>query len=340
MVEITIFGTALIGSALGLWLFRRFGAGFGRLDVPNERSSHSTPTLRGGGLVIVALGLGAYLIIGAAGFGRLNPGYLAGSILIAVFSWMDDRWGLAIRTKFVIHAASALLLVAFAGPQTSAYVPFLGPVVLPEWVGCALSLIWVAWIITVFNFMDGLDGLAGSQAVNAGIAWAALAFIFQDAALYLFAGAIAFIGLGFLIHNWSPARVFMGDIGSAFLGFTFAAMPFLALPSKPEAGPWLMTAAVSFLFVFALDMSMTFVRRLFRGVPRPWSPHREHVYQRLVISGWSHSRVALFYIVIGSIVNITLILAVRNDGIADVLLVFVYLTVAATMLFLAAVKKV
>lgn len=339
MLEITFFGIALVATIAGIVVFRRYGRALKMIDIPNERSAHSSPTLRGGGVVIVAVCLVLYAAASLVGLGPINWSYIAGAIVVAAVSWIDDATGLLARVKFLAHSSAAIILMAGSGVITTMYLPGCGPVAFPAVISYVITFLWLTWMVTVFNFMDGIDGLAGAQAVIAGIGWAAMGLWLGDTALYIFAGVVAFSSLGFLLFNWHPARLFMGDVGSAFLGYTFAAMPQLASDADSDKRAWLFTAAVSFVLLFAFDMAFTFTRRLLRG-EKAWRPHREHLYQRLVLAGWAHSSVSLLYGGFGSLLVLAFIGSLATGGTWTLLLLLTYSVIPLTVVFLALRKKV
>jgi UDP-N-acetylmuramyl pentapeptide phosphotransferase/UDP-N-acetylglucosamine-1-phosphate transferase len=338
MLEIISFGTALAATIAGVAVFRRHGKVFATYDVPNERSSHTSPTLRGGGLIIVAVCLLLYIAAWMAGAGTIHWAFISGAVIVAAVSWIDDTVSLPAWVRFVAHSAAAVILIVGSGAVTGLYVPGYGAVMTGPVISQAITFLWIVWLINAYNFMDGIDGIAGAQGVVAGIGWAALGAWTGDAMIYIFAGVVAFSSLGFLVHNWSPARVFMGDVGSAFLGYTFAAMPLIA--DKREAGKsaWVFTAAISFVWLFIFDTLFTFVRRLLKK-EKVWLAHRQHLYQRMVISGCRHSSVALVYAVSALLVVAAYLAAFVFGGILVPLLFFIYSAVPLMVTFLAFRKK-
>jgi UDP-N-acetylmuramyl pentapeptide phosphotransferase/UDP-N-acetylglucosamine-1-phosphate transferase len=162
--------------------------------------------------------------------------------------------------------------------------------------------IWIIWLINAYNFMDGINGIAGVQAITAGVGWTLLGFIFGLETIGFYAIIVIGAALGFLIHNWSPAKVFMGDVGSAFLGFTFAVLPFWA-DSNNKIELNLFFAGLIFVWFFVFDSVWTFLKRLCKK-EKIWQAHRQHIYQLLVISGNSHSKITIIY----GIFSITLIM--------------------------------
>jgi Fuc2NAc and GlcNAc transferase len=231
------------------------------LDRPNARSSHATPTPRGGGLafVLVATGL-------AAANGSPLPLLCLPLALVGV---LDDRHGLPAGLRYAVQALTAAALVAVA------------PMPLAWWLW-PLALVAVTAVINFVNFMDGLDGLvAGCLAVLLAVGAVQL----QAGWLWAAVGAL----LGFLVWNWSPAKVFMGDVGSTWLGAVFAAVVLQAQTT---------TALLGLLLVgFPLigDACTCVLRRLRAGQP-VFEAHRLHLYQRLHRAGWTHGQVSALYI--------------------------------------------
>ena len=277
---IVAFLTAVVGASLYL----RFAAGQ-VLDTPNQRSSHTRPTPRGGGLVIVAgflVGLGLWLANG----GSLSPralGWLAGAVLVASVSFVDDIQSLPALPRLVTHLAGAAIITV-AGVQERE---------LPLLLALPLAFIYITALTNVYNFMDGIDGLASSQAIVAGIALAVAGAEISNPVVEMGGALLAAASAGFLLFNLPPARLFMGDVGSTFLGFSFAGLTLLGnigvgggrLP--PEFG-------VVILAPFLFDSLVTLARRVLRG-ERWYAAHRSHYYQRLVASGLSHAQVTSLY---------------------------------------------
>ena len=295
-----ILGSSFLASVLtwaGVSFFRRWAERFQILDLPNERSSHTLPTPRGGGLVIVAvtLLLGAVCagIEGGEG-GRTFLIYGIGGLLIASVSWLDDLHRVPRWVRFAVHATASAAAIAGITYWSTITLPFFGAVRIGAW-GAIITAIWIVGLTNAYNFMDGIDGIAGGQALVAGLAWwfTCRGSCFPLDCLSLLLAATS---LGFLLHNWPPASIFMGDVGSAFLGYTLAVLPLIyesRASDVVEGG----APVVGFLFVwpFVFDTAFTFVRRLFRR-ENVFEAHRSHLYQRLVISGWSHQRVTILYI--------------------------------------------
>jgi Fuc2NAc and GlcNAc transferase len=294
LLHIIIFGIALVTTYFGIEIFRRWTLKRGLFDVPNERSSHSVPTPRGGGLIIVAVSLFGYIAAVTITGARFSWGYFAGAILIALISWLDDLFSISFGWRLLVHISAAILLVFDVGFIRSVAMPFPVASIELGYAGAVLTVIWVVWLVNAYNFMDGIDGIAGLQAVIAAIGWTVFAWIFDYPAIYLYSGLIGGACIGFLIHNWHPAKIFMGDVGSAFLGFTFAALPLLAFDERPGNSQLLTNTAVVLVWFFLFDTVLTFATRLIRG-KKVWEAHRDHLYQKMVISGMRHSTVTLIY---------------------------------------------
>lgn len=294
-----VAGTAVVAAA-AVEGYRRWALGRQLLDHPNERSSHGHPVPRGAGVIIalgtlVSVGLAAGLSSGGAARGPV--GYLGGGLAVAAVSWLDDIQSLSARTRLMVHGVAAVLLVAATGVWTSGTLPFSLTVQIGEFGGVVLSIIWIVGLTNAFNFMDGIDGIAAGQAIVAGLGWMLIGADLGAPIVMAMAVAIVGCSAGFLVHNWSPARVFMGDVGSAFLGYTFAALPLLSRTAAPDSPLAARLPVLSALFVwpFLFDTLVTLAGRLVRREP-VMQAHRSHCYQRLVLGGWSHASVAALYI--------------------------------------------
>ncbi|MGE3540328.1 MAG: glycosyltransferase family 4 protein [Candidatus Tectimicrobiota bacterium] len=283
-IAATYCGTAFIRR----WAAQRL------LDVPNERSSHKQPTPRGGGLAIVVCTLTGLWGI-CFGLDRdfpLGPllTYSLGAVCIATVSWCDDLWSLSNKVRFLAHAIGAVLILLCLTNALPVRLPFLGNVAL-QGLGGVLVFLWIAGFTNAYNFMDGIDGIAGGQAVIAGVAWVGLGWWGGAPLLSVLGALVASSSLGFLGHNWPPARIFMGDVGSAFLGYTFAVMAVFGYLAHPR----LFLAGVLVVWPFVFDTAFTLLRRL-RRRENIFLAHRSHLYQRLIIVGYSHRFVTAAYL--------------------------------------------
>jgi len=295
--------SAVVGT-LAWWITGRLAheASFFRsLDHPNERSLHSAPTPRSGGIAILAsilIGMGlaaiAYAVI-LPSKGFLPKGFASASVwilgsiaLVTVVSFLDDRGGLPVWVRFGAQAVAAAIVVWGVGLKLSSVpIPGVGTMTL-GWFAGPISVLFLLWMTNLYNFMDGMDGFAGGMTA---IGFGFLAFFGWRAGhpfMLLATSVVAASAAGFLVHNFPPARIFMGDVGSIPLGFTAGALMLLGVRDR------LFDIWVPLLIFspFILDATVTMLRRAWRGA-RIWEGHREHYYQRLVLSGWSHRRSVL-----------------------------------------------
>ena len=240
-------------------------------DIPNERSLHTHPTPRVGGIAIV---LGAVPLALALTTPALDILWML-ALGLALVSFADDLRSLPIAVRLAAHFAAAAIAVAAVVPASPIAVLFVA----------ALSL---AWMTNLYNFMDGSDGLAGGMAVIGFGAYAIAAAQTGSTPLALGCASLAAAALGFLTFNFPPARAFMGDAGSIPLGFLAGAIGLygIAADAWPAWFPFLVFSP------FIVDASVTIARRMFRR-ERFWIAHRSHCYQRLVLCGWSPRRLAL-----------------------------------------------
>lgn len=285
------------------------------LDIPNERSSHTQPTPRGGGLAIVIVALvGSWLALPFVCSSVTTWQWLAfstGALLIVSISWLDDLLSLSTRVRFAVHLVGAVLAVLAFGAWKEIVLPGMGSFSL-DWIGWPLTLLWIVGLTNAYNFMDGIDGIAGGQAIVAGAGWAIIGIIGSNPLLCIIGILLAASCLGFLGHNWPPAKIFMGDVGSAFLGYTFAVLPVIAARGNAR----FMLIGILFVWPFVFDTAFTFVRRLIKR-ENVFTAHRSHLYQRLVISGFSHQTVTLLYValsLIGVVLSVGIVLNCKYIG--------------------------
>jgi len=259
------------------------------VDVPNARSSHTVPTPRGGGLAIVVTILAALPILGISGAltWREAWGMFGAGALVALIGFADDHGHILRRWRLLAHFVAAASLVASIGglPPLSVFDLTLSA----AWIRYGLAVLYVVWLLNLSNFMDGIDGIASIEAITVS---------FGGALLYLLAApgevrwlsplVLAGATLGFLVWNWPPARIFMGDVGSGFLGLMLAALSL-------EAGwvaPRLFWGWVILLGVFVVDATVTLIRRAARG-DRFYEAHRSHAYQHAAARWGAHLPVTI-----------------------------------------------
>jgi UDP-N-acetylmuramyl pentapeptide phosphotransferase/UDP-N-acetylglucosamine-1-phosphate transferase len=285
---------------LGVIVFSYFGVAAVRyltlqhniLDIPNERSSHVIPTPRGGGLAIVIVTL-----ISIAVLLYIKPHWpihglfsiFLGAILVAGISLWDDIHPLPYWIRLAVHVAVAAIVVFQAGDWKIVQIPYFKALDL-GWIGIPMTMVWIVGMINAYNFMDGVDGIAGGQGMVAGLGWVVLGILSGQFFIAGIGMVLAASCLGFLGHNWSPAKIFMGDVGSTFLGYIFAVLPVVA----GQHDTHLTFAGVLLVWPFIFDPAITFLRRLFQH-ENVFSAHVSHYYQRLVATGFSHKKIALLY---------------------------------------------
>ncbi len=296
-----VIAAVLVGSAFALsaWLTHRFidpSSRFHVLDHPNERSLHRDPVPRSGGvallLALAATGAAGQILIGfPSRLGWIAPAAFA----LGFVSYLEDSYGIKRRFRLLAHlGAAAMLLGAGLAPDELELAGAVWDLYRP--LALALTLLYVVWMTNLYNFMDGMDGLAGGMAVF-GFGALALAGWLGGAPLFALVSALTAAATGgFLLWNFPPARIFMGDAGSATLGFLAAALSLWAARERimPLWGSLLLFSP------FIVDASVTLLRRALQG-EKVWQAHRNHFYQRLVQAGWSHRRTVLrAYLLMGA----------------------------------------
>ncbi|NEO32421.1 MAG: glycosyltransferase family 4 protein [Symploca sp. SIO3C6] len=290
---LSLLGVALIKQRWGKQL----------LDIPNQRSSHSQPTPRGGGIGFII----AFAITGTIAstltsnlpqilLTTPNPSYIWLILTpLALIGIIDDKRGVPAVPRYLVQLLAASIMIAHFGLFPLPWLSNLG--IIGQIIAISLTLIGITALINFYNFMDGLDGLVASvSALQLGF----LALYLNQPLFLLLAAAL----LGFLWWNWSPAKIFMGDAGSTVLGATVA----IALLNNNNQ-PSLTWSALAVTFPLIGDAIYTLSRRLIRR-ENIFKAHRSHLYQRLQQSGWSHRQVAIAYLT----ATATIILAITTFG--------------------------
>ena len=283
-----ILSFLLTGAAT--WYAKRQGL----LDHPGERHSHEVPTPRGGGAGIV-LALFVFVMAGFAvgGVGAFRTGpftaLYVGIAVLALLGWWDDHHDLSAGFRFAVQLAVSIFLLS-----SFAKFGWVG-----NWVLGIAGVIFTAWMINLFNFMDGSNGMAAAQGL---FAFAVLSWLFYLAGDI--SGAVLSLVLtgccaGFLPWNLGKARVFMGDVGSLALGFAIAGL----LVYGAGSGAFSLPVALMVMSLFLADGTLTLLRRILNG-ERWYNAHRQHLYQRIIARGWSHGGVLYLY----QAINLVLVL--------------------------------
>ena len=270
-VLLGVFASATVGTAL----IRRVALARNLMDVPNERSSHIVPTPRGGGVAIVLAFTGG--LLGAWTLqlvdSRVSMALGGSGLMVAIVGFIDDRTSLPASPRLAVHALSAAWALYWLGgmPPLVAF----GHSVDLGLIGDGLALLSLVWLLNLYNFMDGIDGIAGIECVTVCVGGMIVAILQQrsDGPLFLPALLGAAV-LGFLVWNFPPARIFMGDAGSGFLGLMLGVMALDAAHRSPQSlWGWLILLAV-----FTTDATITLVRRVLNGA-KAHEAHRTHAYQ-------------------------------------------------------------
>jgi UDP-N-acetylmuramyl pentapeptide phosphotransferase/UDP-N-acetylglucosamine-1-phosphate transferase len=263
------------------------------VDVPSGRSAHALPTARGGGMPLVltcCLASVAVCLRWPAYAFPVAMGIIIPSSMIAVVGFWDDIRPLRATLRLFVQIGVSVLIVAVLGPVERLEVPGIGGLGF-GWLAWPLSILWVVGWINAYNFMDGSDGMAALGAVAVAAGFVAITFWIGDFPTVLLASFAGAAAAGFLVYNWSPARVFMGDVGSAFLGAFFAAVTLLDASGASDR-TFLPMAMAAWPYIY--DPLLSVIRRVWTG-HNPLIPHREFLFHRLVRSGVSHATVAVLY---------------------------------------------
>ncbi len=302
--QIALFALLAICSYGLVYLIRLWAQRKQILDIPNQRSSHASPTPLGGGLAVVIITLSVVFIHSLTGGGwRYSLVYILAGIVIAFLGWRDDITPLSARFRITIQSLVALAIILVMGYFQSVTIPLFGELRLGL-VGIPITLLWIVGLTNAYNFMDGIDGIGGGTAFAAALGWMLLSrSALPNELAFWIALSLAASSLGFLGHNWPPARIFMGDVCSTFMGFTFAVLPLMSASSGGD--PLMLGTCI--LWAFIMDAGITFIRRGLKG-ERVFSAHRTHVYQKLVISGFAHAPISLLYILL-TFIGVALALA-------------------------------
>ena len=255
------------------------------LDLPNDRSLHSVLVPRGAGLGIAGIVVVIQAWILATHRDAAMPADMAwwlGGASFALLGWWDDYRSRSAMVRLIAQfvIVAVFTSIALVGVE-------IHGLVVPAVLVTVVSTVLVVWVVNLFNFMDGADGYAGTQAFLYSVAAVALLLHSGAGQAAVVAAAIAGAALGFLYWNRAPARVFMGDSGSYFLGFQFAALAIVGVRYGQSIAPWIVLFAL-----FLVDATFTLLRRLLSGESW-WEAHRTHAFQVLILKGWSPNRLAM-----------------------------------------------
>lgn len=269
-------------SYLGCRAALRLAQRSGMIVQPGERQSHQVATPTGGGLglilslIVTSLGIQYFWPLSEFWWLYMVPGVVA----LSVAGWFDDRHHVSSLLRLLVQLTVSFWLLGFVCSQNS--VSHIG-----MFAGIIVAMIW---LMNLYNFMDGSDGMAGFQGIFAGLVMAVLFFDGDQPAMALLSLTVVAVCAGFLPLNFPRARVFMGDVASVPLGFIFASLAVYGW----HTGAISPVLSVLIMSVFVVDATLTLIARVFAG-ERWYTAHNQHVYQRLIAQGWSHSRVLFLY---------------------------------------------
>lgn len=305
-------------------VLRRYALARSLLDIPNSRSSHALPTPRGGGLAIVISFLLALPLLVWAGLLAVHAFWalLGAGALVAAVGFLDDHRHIAARWRLLAHFAAAAWTLACIGGAPP--IILAGWALAPSWLATALVAVYLVWLLNLYNFMDGIDGIASVEAIGVCVGGALLYVLVGQSELAAVPLALAAAVAGFLYWNFPPARIFMGDAGSGFLGVVLGILSLLAAVQVPQLfWSWLIL-----LGVFVVDATTTLLRRLLRG-EKVYEAHRSHAYQHAARHYGRHLPVTLAVATINLAWLLPLALLVAADSLNGwVGLILAYLPLA------------
>ena len=329
---LVIFSGSAVLAALLTLIIRKSALHKELFDVPNDRSLHTVPTPRGGGAAIVLVFTAAIIALTATDFLETkNAMILIGcGAVVALTGFLDDRQLLShARSRLALHFVAALIAVSALGGLPT--LPVFGTDVSLGFFGGVLATIYLVWLLNLFNFMDGIDGISGAEVVS--VCGAAAFLIHRTTHDYNIASlplALATATFGFLIFNWPPAKIFMGDVGSGFVGFVIGIFSLVTADSVGSLG-WVWIILLGF---FIVDATVTLIGRLVRK-QKPHVAHRSHAFQHLALRFGSHKPVTIGVVAVNLVWLFPIAFAVtegRIDGFAGVLIAYTPLTIAALIL--------
>jgi len=276
----------VISSAMLTGIVRRYALSKNILDQPNARSSHTAPTPRGGGVAIVIAFLGAVVVLGPSLSAATQLALLVGGCGVAAIGFIDDHGHIPARWRLSAHFLSAIWIVYWLGTPS---LEWMGRSIDLGYLGAVLAVLYLVWMLNLYNFMDGIDGIAGMEAVIVGAAGAI--FYWVNGSLdgsWELPALLAAASLGFVVWNFPPAKIFMGDAGSGFLGVMLGAFSLQAAVVQPI----LLWSWLVLMGVFIVDATTTLLRRLICGA-RVYEAHRSHAYQNASRAIGNHLPVTL-----------------------------------------------
>lgn len=268
-----------------IWLVLHFNLSFNIQDQPNKRSLHNKSMPRTGGIIFIPIILLMWLILDID-----TPLYLSLTIIsLLAISFLDDIRSIPAVVRLIFHITSALIFILYLDINLNFFY-------------LAIIVLFLVWMSNLFNFMDGSDGMAAGMAVIGFCSYAIASYMEGEFSFALENGIIMMCSLGFLLFNFSPSKIFMGDVGSISLGFLAGAMGIIGWQKEI----WAFWFPILIFSPFIIDATMTLLKRILNK-EKFWLAHRGHYYQRLILLGLSHKKTALIsYVVMASVSIISL----------------------------------
>ena len=259
------------------------------VDSPTDRSLHDVPTPRTGGVAIfLSVFIAWIVIVLTQNLGTFIYYVLVGLLLLALISYLDDRNSIPQLWRLLVHVLAAILLLASGlgfsviDPQFEGYINY-------NYIFNTLVIFVIVWCVNLYNFMDGMDGLACGMGVIGFGCIAILGWLAGNELFLILASIVAAANLGFLPHNFPPAKIFMGDAGSITMGYLVAFFSFWGI----HEAIFVWWVPILIFSPFIVDATVTLIKRLLSG-EKIWEAHKSHHYQKLVIIGWGHKKTAIY----------------------------------------------
>jgi glycosyltransferase WbpL len=284
--------------SLGLTsLVKKYAVKNAVIDIPNERSSHTQPTPRGGGIavsipiMISIVGLYLFHLISFPIF----IGMLISSLIITIVGWLDDHKHIIFYWRVIFYSIASIWMISWVGSLDAISIGLIR-IPLPYILGYIVTFFGLLWLTNLYNFMDGTDGLAALQGICAGLFGGVLMLVEGETGLAIVCFIIVSSCLGFLYWNWPPAKIFMGDIGSCLLGFIFGSLALISdVTGTVSVSIWCIL-----LSVFICDATFTLLKRIICR-EKWYDAHCSHAYQRLVQMGITHKQLAVAFFILNTI---------------------------------------
>lgn len=314
---------AAIVTAVAMYFYIGTLKRFNVYDIPNARSSHSRPLPTGGGWIVILVAFGAWCLTIPL-FKDVYIALIVATLVLATVSWFDDLWALSPMLRLVVQLGAVCLMLSYIEQEQRILLDGL-----PFWADrITVAIAWI-WFVNLFNFMDGIDGIASIEVICVGLGIGLVGYLsnFDSSWLWL-SVLVAASALGFLVWNWFPAKILLGDVGSVSLGFVLGWLLIqLALSGH------LIPALILPLY-FVADATITLVRRIMSGEPF-WEPHRKHFYQCPAVSGVPHSHVSIALLIVNILLVSAAVLALYNAAFGAIIAV---VAVAALLNYLRSIS--